>query len=110
MKTSSQQRAASECRNPCHAGFTVATSMRMFIFQLDRLAEDARPSRVAGSQALFSRLKPREKTAGLNPQEDSLNDGPSCPAFSLPGAIAGFRVNIDNNFPANEAGVANLAV
>jgi hypothetical protein len=55
-------------------------------------------------------MKRPRKTAGLNPRRIQLSDGPSCPAFSLPGAIAGFRINIDTHFSANAAGLAHLAV
>jgi hypothetical protein len=34
-----------------------------------------------------------------------LNDGPSCPAFDVPNATAGFRLNFDRkSYPAIDAG------
>jgi hypothetical protein len=92
----------------------------VLLFASHHLAEDTRPKWVAGvAGAVFPGLNAREKTVGLNSGRIQLFDGPSCPAFSVPGAIAGFQVNIDHlcpahdagaQFPANEAGVAGVAV
>jgi hypothetical protein len=42
---------------------------------------------------------------GLNRGGDRLNDGRSCPAFDVPNATAGFRLNFDHkSYPAIDAG------